>query len=37
MKHGNIKPALARGIKFLWERIEKVKIPPSKLDETLNL
>ncbi len=37
MFHGDIGPDLAQGIKVLRERIEKAKILPSKLDETLNL
>jgi hypothetical protein len=37
MFHGNITPAPSHGIKALRERNEKAKIPPSRLDETLNL
>ena len=37
MFHGDIGPEIASGIKVLRERIEQAKIPPSKLDETLNL
>ncbi|MCW5748449.1 MAG: endonuclease/exonuclease/phosphatase family protein [Alphaproteobacteria bacterium] len=37
MFHGNISPAIAGGLKILQARIEAAKIPPSKLDETLNI
>lgn len=37
MFHGKIRPAIAGGIKVLRERIERASIPPSILDETLNL
>lgn len=37
MKHGQLTPALAKKIQVLRDRIEKSKIPPSKLDETINL
>ncbi len=37
MKHGNISPEIARGLKVLRSRIAKAKIPSSKLDETLNV
>jgi len=37
MFHGEISPEIARGIKVLRERIDQVNIPPSILDETLNL
>ena len=37
MFHGNINLATALGLKELQSRIAAAKIPPSKLDETLNL
>lgn len=37
MFHGNLDLDTARGLKVLRERIEAAKIPPSKLDETLNI
>ncbi len=37
MFHGNVGPGIARGLKILRKRIEAAKIPPSQLDETLNL
>lgn len=36
MFHGKISPEIAQGLKVLRERIERVNIPPSILDETLN-
>ena len=35
--HGNISQEIARGIRVLRNRIEAGQIPPSQLDETLNL
>ena len=37
MFHGKLSPDIARGIRVLRERIENANIPPSILDETLNL
>jgi Endonuclease/Exonuclease/phosphatase family len=37
MFHGNVSLEIAQGLKLLRERIETAKIPPSKLDETLNI
>ena len=37
MFHGNVSLEIATGLKELKKRIEAAKIPPSKLDETLNL
>jgi endonuclease/exonuclease/phosphatase family metal-dependent hydrolase len=37
MHHGNVTPAIARGLLELQARIRQAAIPPSKLDETLNL
>jgi hypothetical protein len=37
MFHGNISLEIAEGLKVLQARIEAAKIPPSKLDETLNI
>ena len=37
MFHGKLKPEIVKGIKVLRERIENANIPPSILDETLNL
>jgi endonuclease/exonuclease/phosphatase family metal-dependent hydrolase len=37
MNHGKISPEIAKGLKVLRSRIEKAKIPSSKLDETLNV
>jgi len=37
MRHGDISPDVAQGIKVLRERIAKAGIPSSKLDESLNL
>src|SRR2546421_5085463 len=37
MNHGNISPEIAKGLKVLQARIAKAQIPPSKLDETLNI
>lgn len=37
MFHGNVSLEIAEGLKTLQGRIERAKIPPSKLDETLNI
>lgn len=39
MNHGNVSPAIAKGLLTLKNRIEaaKIKIPSSKIDETLNI
>lgn len=37
MFHGNVSPEIAAGLLKLKERIEAAKIPPSKLDETINI
>jgi endonuclease/exonuclease/phosphatase family metal-dependent hydrolase len=37
MHHGSVSPDIARGLVSLRERIEASKIPPSRLDETVNL
>lgn len=37
MFHGNVSPEIASGLLKLKERIEAAKIPPSKLDETINI
>jgi endonuclease/exonuclease/phosphatase family metal-dependent hydrolase len=37
MFHGKISPEVAQGLKVLRERIGRAKIPPSILDETLNI
>lgn len=37
MFHGNVSLQTAEGLKLLRKRIEAAKIPPSKLDETLNI
>jgi endonuclease/exonuclease/phosphatase family metal-dependent hydrolase len=37
MFHGRINNEIAQGLRVLRERIERAKIPPSILDETLNL
>ena len=37
MFHGEISPEIARGLKVLRGRIEDAEIPPSILDETLNI
>ena len=37
MFHGTPSPEVARGLKILRKRIGDAVIPPSKLDETLNL
>ena len=37
MDHGNVSPEIAKGLLALKERIAAAKIPPSKLDETINI
>ena len=37
MNHGNVSKEIARGLLALQARIKAAKIPPSKLDETLNI
>ena len=37
MFHGSVTPEIARGLKILRKRIGEAVIPPSTLDETLNL
>jgi hypothetical protein len=37
MDHGNISKDIAKGLLALQKRIAAAKIPPSKLDETLNI
>jgi hypothetical protein len=37
MFHGKISPEIAQGLKVLRKRIEKANVPPSILDETLNI
>ena len=37
MFHGKLTPAIAQGIRVLRGRIDRAQIPPSILDETLNL
>ena len=37
MNHGNVSPEIAQGLLALTARIEAANIPPSKLDETLNI
>lgn len=37
MNHGKVSPEIAAGLLKLKERIEAAKIPPSKLDETINI
>jgi endonuclease/exonuclease/phosphatase family metal-dependent hydrolase len=37
MNHGHVSSAIAKGLLALRERIKAVKIPSSKLDETLNI
>jgi Endonuclease/Exonuclease/phosphatase family len=37
MFHGNVSLEIAEGLKLIRKRIETAKIPPSKLDETLNI
>lgn len=37
MHHGHVTPEIAAGLLALRKRIDKAKIPPSKLDETANI
>lgn len=37
MHHGDVSPEIAQGLLALKKRIEAAKIPPSKLDETINV
>lgn len=37
MHHGNVSPEIARGLLALKKRIVSAEIPPSKLDETINV
>lgn len=37
MHHGEITKDIAQGLKVLQQRIKQAKIPPSKLDETINI
>ena len=37
MFHGNVSVQIAKGLRELQKRIQAARIPPSKLDETLNL
>jgi len=37
MHHGQVSPSIAKGLLALKKRIAAAKIPPSKLDETLNI
>jgi endonuclease/exonuclease/phosphatase family metal-dependent hydrolase len=37
MNHGNVTPAIAKGLLSLKKRINAAKIPSSKVDETLNI
>ncbi len=37
MHHGNVSPALAKSLLALKKRIEKAKIPPSRIDESINI
>lgn len=37
MHHGDITPAIAKGLLALQKRIAAANIPPSKLDETINI
>ncbi|MBS1703786.1 MAG: endonuclease/exonuclease/phosphatase family protein [Armatimonadetes bacterium] len=37
MFHGNVSPEIAAGLLKLKERIDAAKIPPSKLDESINI
>lgn len=37
MFHGNVSLEIAEGLKLLKSRIEAAEIPPSKLDETINI
>ena len=37
MHHGDVSPAIAKGLLALKDRITAAKIPPSKLDESINV
>ena len=37
MHHGDVSPEIAAGLLALKKRIDAAKIPPSKLDETINV
>jgi hypothetical protein len=37
MHHGNVTPAIAKGLLALQKRIAAAKIPPSQLDQTINV
>ncbi len=37
MHHGDVSPEIAQGLLALKKRIDAAKIPPSKLDETINV
>ena len=37
MHHGDVSPEIAAGLLALRKRIAAAKIPPSKLDETINV
>jgi hypothetical protein len=37
MHHGDVSPDIAKGLLALRDRIDAAKIPPSKLDETINI
>jgi hypothetical protein len=37
MNHGNVSPAIAKGLLALQKRIDAAGIPPSQIDETLNI
>lgn len=37
MHHGNVTPEIAKGLLALQDRIKSAQIPPSKLDESLNI
>ena len=37
MHHGDVSPEIAQGLLALKKRIEAAKIPPSKLDEIIDV
>jgi hypothetical protein len=37
VRHGPVSPEIAAGLLALKKRIDAAKIPPSKLDETVNV
>jgi hypothetical protein len=37
MHHGDVTPDIASGLLALKKRIDAARIPPSKLDETINV